>query len=78
VLLDLTHGLASEGSVAVHHFVEQDSEGPGVHPEVVGVAEEHFGGHILIGATEGGSGGVDVFGSPSEIAQFDVEVPVEQ
>lgn len=67
-LFDLFYRLSSEGSVSMDKFVEEHSKGPDVHVITVGRSEEHFRGHVLIGAAESCARCGDVFGTPSEIA----------
>lgn len=62
----------------MEEFVEEDSEGPDIYPVVVGVLEQHFGGHILIGSAEGVSLEGDVLGGPAKVAYFDVGTGVEE
>lgn len=69
-----------EGRPSVGHFIQQDAEGPHIGGGSVGDAEYDLGGHILKRAAdrafEVGGGGES--GGPAEVAEFDVELVVEQ
>lgn len=77
----LLHGPKSiclEGSSSMDKLEEKDSECPDVDIEVVALLECHFGGHVLVGATEGKAGSGDLVGGPSEVAELDIEIFVKQ
>ena len=73
-------GVAFEGRSSVDHFIEQDAECPDVGGGSVGDAEDDLGGHVLEGAADGALevGGGGESGGPAEVAEFDVELVVEQ
>lgn len=62
----------------MQHLVEQYSQGPDVDSVVVLAAEDHFGGHVLVGAAKSVFFVVDFVGAPAKVAEFDVEIGVEE
>lgn len=56
-----------EGGESVEEFVEEDPEGPDVDGVVVLLLEDHLGGHVLVGATEGLPFGLDVLSGPAKV-----------
>ena len=59
-------------------LVEKNAECPDIDVVIIFSFEEHFWCHVLVGSTEGCSLHIDILGSPSKIADFDVPVTVKE
>jgi len=62
----------------MHHFEQQHPKSPDIHPIVIIALENHLRSHILVSTTECRPLDVDIESTPAEIAQFEVEVVIEQ
>lgn len=69
-----------EGTVPMQHFVEKHAQTPNVNLRGVFVFVNDFGRHVFVGATESVPELVllSVLSGPSEVAELDVEVFIEQ
>ena len=59
-------------------LVDQDSKSPDIDFVVVLFFIGHLRGHVLVRSAESGSLLVDVFSGPSEVADLDVLIIIEQ
>lgn len=69
-------GVAFKRSLALYEFEEENAESPGVDFVIIGLAEDHLGGHVLDGAAKGHPG--LAVGGESEVADLDIVLAVEE
>ena len=67
-----------EGGKPMQKFIEQNAQSPDVDTMIILLALYHFWGHVLVGAAEGVSFGVNALSDPPEVTQLDVEILVEE
>lgn len=76
LVVDVDAAFAPEGRRALDELEQQDAQGPDVHFVVVGLLQDHLGGHVLASPAEGAAVLED--GREAEVAQLGVVVLGEQ
>ena len=79
-LLDhVVHVLSPKRSLVVEQLVQQDAQRPDIGLFALSLAEQNFGGHVLVSSAKSLAHFVGiVHGAPTEIAELDVEVGIQQ